>query len=312
MGKLSKPKPSLLPGRLALQHRKACPLGAGKCGLCHWADKKDVWKAALQEPAWLHVTLKGKVARVGCSACCLADLGGPWASFSQMPLQLKLHHLKRHENSKSHAAAVAAQRGEDSAAMAPDLQTLRDALTKMRSGGSQRDGGPASDKKSQVRWCLSEAVLEVSREILRTAVSISMSRDERKGRLLIRWRACTPNLASASGVLGFLPAQGFADDLAGCLKSALREFCQPRACRPRGFVERQPAAMDVEVEQNVRSKTSLLTTDAAAPELLASGLLSGRRPYASSHACEDFLISVKVIGRDGAHASTRFLKRGFG
>ena len=274
-------------------------------------NKKEAWKAALKEPQWLHVTLKGKVARIGCSACCLADIGGPWASFSQMPQAVKLHHLRRHEASKSHLAAVAARRGADHVTLAPDLQIFRDALKNMRSGGSQRDGGPASDKKAQVRWCLSEAVLEVSRETLRTALSISMSRDERKGRLLIRWRACTPSLASASGVLRFLRVQGFADDLAGSFKAALQEFCKPGVFRPRGFVERQPAAMDVEVEKNVRARTSLLITDAAAPELLSSALLSGRRPYAGSNTCDDFLTSVKIIDRDGPHASTRFVKRGF-
>ena len=311
MGKLSKPKPFLLPGRLVLQHRKSCKIAPGKCGLCHWANKKEAWKAALKEPSWLHVTLQGKVARVGCSACFLPDIGGPWSSFSQMPLAVKLHHLRRHEACKSHLAAVAARCGADHVTLAPDLQVFRDVLKNMRSGGSQRDGGPATDKKTQVRWCLSEAFLAVSRETLRTALSISMSRDERKGRILIRWRACTPSLSSASGVLGFLPVQGFADDLAGSFKAALQEFCTPRVFRPRGFVERQPAAMDGEVEKNVRANTGILTTDAAAPELLSSGLLSGRRPYAGSHACEDYLTSVKVIGRDGPHASTRFVKRGF-
>ena len=200
MGKLSKPKPTLLPGRLVLQHRKSCQIAPGKCGLCHWANKKEAWKAALKEPSWLHVTLRGKVARVGCSACFLADIGGPWASFSQMPLAVKLHHLRRHEACKSHQAAVAARCGADHVTLAPDLQVFRDALKNMRSGGSQRDGGPASDKKTQVRWCLSEAFLEVSRETLRTALSISMSRDEGKGRLLIRWRACMPQVCHPQAV----------------------------------------------------------------------------------------------------------------
>lgn len=52
-------------------------------------------------------------------------------------------------------------------------------------------------------------------------------------------------------------------------------------------------------------------TDGAAPEVLASGLLSGRRPYAKSSSCETYMEGVKVISRDTPHASTRLLKRPF-
>ena len=309
MGKVSTPaKPSLLPGRLVQQHLKSCKLK--NCGLCHWAAKKDYWRAELKSP-WLHVTLKNKAARLGCSICALQGTGGPWANFEQKPLTLKLHHFKRHEDSKTHQLAAEKQSSDDGSRFAPDLDSFKDSLKRMRAGGSQRDGGCCSDRKQQIRWCLAEACLDVGRETLRSALSIAITRDERKGRLLLRWRACTPKLSAASGVLGFLPVEGFADNLAHSLKTAVQHFSRPRSHLPRGFVDACPPPLDSQVERNIRASTYVLVTDAAAAELLASGQLSGRRPYVDTGICESYLTSVKNIGRDAPHATTRLLKRPF-
>ena len=243
--------------------------------------------------------------------CNLSGTGGPWANFEQKPLTLRLHHFKRHEDSKTHQIAAEAQSSKDGSRFAPDLETFRDSLKRMRAGGSQRDGGCCSDRKQQVRWCLAEACLEVGRETLRSALSIAITRDERKGRLLLRWRACTPKLSAASGVLGFLPVEGFADNLAHSLQTSVQHFCQPRSHLPRGFVDGCPPPLDTKVEPNIRAKTYVLVTDGAAAEVLASGQLSGRRPYVDSGTCEKYLTSVKMIGRDAPHATTRLLKRPF-
>ena len=311
MGKPITTKPSLLSGKLAREHVKCCHIKTGRCGLCFWAEKRETWQARLKSK-WLHATLKGQVARLGCSVCALANAGGPWANFEQKPLTLRLHHLQRHESSKTHLVSLEAQNSEVSSRLAPDLDIFKDALKRMRAGGSQRDGGCSSDKKQQVRWCLSEAAMDIGRETLRDALCIAVTRDERKGRLLVRWRACKPNLTAASGVLGFLGVEGFADDLAVKTKQAIEEFCTPRVNLPRGFVSDEAEnKLDRQTERSIRSKTSILVTDAASPELLASGLLSGRRPYASSGGCETYLSSTKVIQRDAPHASCRLLKRPF-
>lgn len=64
--------------------------------------------------------------------------------------------------------------------------------------------------------------------------------------------------------------------------------------------------------ESLGEKTELLATDAAAPELLASRLLTGKRPYATGAGCkEEFFSKVKLIARDASHASTRLLKRPF-
>ena len=292
-------KPSLLPGSLVQQHVASCQITAKSCGLCFWGRHKEYWRSNLASN-WPQVTLKGQSAKVGCAPCALAKAGGPWALFQQNPLGLRLHHFKRHEASKGHQAAVSMAGNAEATALAPEMNVFEEAFKRMKSGGSARDSGSNSDKKRQVRWCLSEACLELSRQTLREAVSIAITRDERKGRLLLRWRAARPDLSSASGVLGLLPAEGFADSLADESKAAIRDFCKPCLDLPRGFVSQNPLPTDPQVEANIIKNTQILVTDAASS---ASGLLAGRRPYAQTGACETYFSDLKVIGRDAAHAS---------
>lgn len=309
MGK-QKPKPSLLPGRFVRQHMTACKIKTGRCGLCRWATFREKWIAELKS-AWPHVCLKGHVARIGCSVCALAEVGGSWANFEQKPLSLRLHHFKRHEASGAHVQAVGMQGSVNNARLAPCVDVFETALKRMRAGGSCRDGGSCSDKKHQIRWCLSEAAMEVGRSILKDARCIALTRDERKGKLLVRWRACREDLTSSSGVLGFLPVEGFADDLADRVKEIAQAFCRPQLGLPRGFVQRQCPGVCSDVEKNLRNKTKILITDAAPSELLASSLTAGRRPFARTGAKDQYLRSIKVIGRDAPHATTRLLKRPF-
>eukprot|EP00435_Cladocopium_sp_Y103_P074639 s386_g50.t1 len=237
---------------------------------------------------------------------------GPWALFKQKPLAMRLHHFKRHEMSKAHILACEVQGAANVAILAPPKEIFQDALKKMRSGGSARDGGIASDKKQQIRWTLAEASMEIGREVLQHARCIAITRDERKGKLLVRWRACRDDLSSASGVFGFGSAEGFADSLADRVKEMIQDYCRPRLGMPRGFSNAASTTdLQKQVEQNIRNKTKVLVTDGAAPELLASALVSGRRPFARSSAREEYLHGVKVIGRDAPHATTRLLKRPF-
>ena len=74
--------------------------------------------------------------------------------------------------------------------MAPPMSEFSAAFQKMRQGGSARDGGVCSDKKVKMRFALSEAVLRRARRHLQEARCVALMRDERKGRLLIRYKAC--------------------------------------------------------------------------------------------------------------------------
>ena len=313
-------KPALVPSQLVSQHTKSCKLKGGQCTLCHWHRQKRTWRTHLRNPKWLQISIQGKGklqnARVGCAFCALAETDGPWAKFEMDPYDIGPWKLKKHESAKSHTLAEeAAQKHLEGSAVtsvfAPPMSDFRDTLSKMRQGGSSRDGGPSSDKKNKLRWAVSEAVFEKSRQWLKEAQCISLMRDERKGRLLIRFRAClSPSLEVVQGVIGLRSSEGYADNLAQCTIEAVREFCQPMKCPPRSCPTAEPK-YDQDLEKNIRDRTAIVVTDAAANELLASDILRGRRPYAHNGLCATDFPGVKIVARDIAHASTRLLSRSF-
>lgn len=304
-------KPNLLPNKLVQQHVKCCQLKQNRCSLCTWAAKKTFWQDAKALPKWLRVCLRGKKARVGCTVCALAECEGAWASFMQNPMLLTLHKLRRHEQSKTHKQAVDTQEGKSLAAFAPEEKEFQEVWKGMRAGGSARNGGVSSDKKCQMRWCLSEAALEKTRADLRSALSIAVCRDERKGKLLLRFRACRPDLTISCGVLGFEVTDPSSDALAKATRDAICALCQPLRRLPRGFVSRNKPVYDAQSEERIRNCTTILITDAAASEMLASGLLAGKRVYASSGERHEYFRHVRLIGRDTSHATTRLLKKPF-
>ena len=302
-------KPSLLPLKLVEQHTRGCR-HTSRCGLCRWHLKRKDWLRGLQDSRWAKVAIQGKLARVGCTFCHLAEAEGPWANFGLAPLSLKAHCFKRHENSETHKTAATAFKTKDAAVFAPPANEFSEALSRMSKGGSCRDGKCMSDKRTQMRWCLSEACLSLARERLRTAESIAVMRDERNGRLLLRYRACLPNLQVVSGVLGFRHTQGFADSIGEATKKSVLDFCTPGLSPPRQF--KQPESeVDRALLKNIQTGTQILITDAAAPELLASRILSGQRKQARTGQTEDWFTNIKLVGRDAAHASCRLLKRPF-
>ena len=310
-------KPTLLHQQLVRQHVRCCKLKPGRCGLCHWAKHKDNLKKTLRNPQWLQVTLNRKRARVGCAACALAEAGGPWASFDLQPQNVSAWKVKKHEATKTHLAAEEAFSVSKSVAtstsFAAPLKEFEDSLAHMRAGGSSRAGGCSSDRKDNVRWAISEAVLDRTRRWLQQAESIALCRDERKGRLLIRYRACLSDLRVVEGVLGFKSMDGAADSIAACTLKAIEELCHPMLYPPRSCPQAVTEAVSYkpEVARRIQERTSILVTDAAAPELLASDVLRGKRAYAETCERRKDFPNVTIVGRDAAHASTRLLKRPF-
>ena len=185
-------------------------------------------------------------------------------------------------------------------------------MTQLRQGGSARQGGVTSDRKTMVRFSLTEGILKRARRQLADARCVALLRDERKGRLLVRYRATLNDWSTCSGVLGLKRTEGSADDLSKATEQILQEFCTPltglprQALKPETTDELDPS----ELEAVIRRKVSVIASDAAAPELVSGQILRGRRREANpALACADIFPNVRIVARDAAHSSTRLLKR---
>lgn len=316
MGKVAN-RPALLPHRLVKQHQSSCKKKL--CGLCSWSKDKAKWKACLQDPSWLHPAMvSGRKVKVGCSTCFLAaEKSGSaddnvWAQFQVNPRSLTIHALRRHEASKTHQNAAKAASDEKSLAHAPKAEEFKAVLTALRQGVSARQGGGTSDKKSRMRYSITEAILSEYRRKLRTCQSVAILRDERKSRLLVRFRACLDDMTVCAGVLGLGETSGTSESVNDVTLTALKSFCQPFTEQPRGTAE-QSARHDEDLERRLRDKVTIIVTDCQASELLATEQLRGRRLRATDGLPLRLadLPNIKVVGRDMAHASTRLLKRPF-
>lgn len=291
----------LVPGSVVSEHqRKNCKLELQDCGLC---AVQEAWKRSRK--SWLRLVWEDGRSRFGCSICAKASTEtGPWSKFEQDPATvLRKHNLDRHEKSKTHQNAASAE-----AVGAPPLKEFQDCLRGMVQGQSARQGGGPSDKKTKMRYALSEAVCARNRTLLADAVTVCLMRDERKGKLLVRFRAVSSNLTTVSGVLGLEEVAGSAESIAATTTDLLQKFCQPMLQPPRGS-KAQEQAVDQRLVDTIKNNVNIVVNDAAASELLAGDLERGRRSFAN-RALASFP-NMKLVGRDAAHASTRLLKRPF-
>ena len=171
---------------------------------------------------------------MGCSTCCKAGIAGPWGNFKQKPgAVLRKFCLDRHEKSKGHQAASKSQSTDSALHLAPSQESFEEFLTQTLQSQSVRDGGVTSDKRIKMRWALTEAILARNRKMLADSQSMTLLRDERKGKLLVRFRAVRRDLSTVSGCFGLLPVSGSADSIAlatdTLMEAYLELFLGPKA-----------------------------------------------------------------------------------
>lgn len=331
----------------AKRHRKQCSVNCHHCNKCWWATKGASWKAFFP---WLRFGRRLRQPcgyGFGCSACAqfqhLRETDSVFASSSAsvrpvatpcrrtsqeyigtrkndfesftVETRLKAWHLRRHQTSRKHQEAVSFLAGhitQDDLSLAPSVQDFAATLTQVRKGQSLRDGGACSDRTALLRWCLSEALLQIWRKQLLEARTLCLIRDERKGKLLLRFRACNGHLTVCSGTFGCVRLKGgSAEDLVSATAKAMRVFCTACFLPPRlGQRLQKQGGLDKNLLSHLRKIVHILTTDSHPAELLASNIMKGNRLSADErHNHDPFLPNVVMVGRDAAHASTRLVKR---
>ena len=138
-----------------------------------------------------------------------------------------------------------------------------------------------------MKWCLAEHKRKRVRKALRTASSISMHQDGRKGRILIRFRASSAKMERAIGVLGqvHLHEMGFSSSAKGVRDAFV--FVVPEAATPTipplladlspELLQGPEFQTDPVMIDNIRQRTHLFDADAAEDEQLSAKILQGKR-----------------------------------
>ena len=255
---------------------------------------------------------------VACKGCA----SGAWTDGSAVrgeeAVGRVLWYIRRHAHSKTHCQAVKKYLGVDTydeELGAPSMREFSTLFSSLSEGGSLRNCNhfkQSSDKTTLMAWCLSEALAEADRAFFRKAATMSLARDARRQRLVIRWGAATSALTAGSGLLGV--ARDFGDrsiDIVHATEKILREACTQFLAPPR-YYEGPPPQFHEDLYQHLQGILEVLVTDAASNELVAGEMGRGRRERPDKQDDEDIPVlmpNIRMLARDAAHSFRRALTR---
>ncbi|CAK0864004.1 unnamed protein product, partial [Prorocentrum cordatum] len=185
-----------------------------QCARCKFVVHADIWKTELPlgdaGPLAATTWLQWRDYGAGCVACNAAGLIGHMATFSvNTTAALQLCHLKRHQSSDAHNQAASAY-NENSAELlagagAPSAEAFETLLRELPKGVSPTAGMHGVGQKhkiSKMIWCLREAISDIDRDFLARSMCTTLFRDERHGRLALRFSAIDADLNVRHGRLG--------------------------------------------------------------------------------------------------------------
>ena len=297
-------------------------------GVCERLTSNGIPWAKLNEP-WINV--RGENAEgqwgLGCRVCnqalkssshlVRADL----ATFKSVTVP-RLDLLKKHQASAQHQKSVMQyldiELGPTGLSLlgAPPLHVFTEALAGLQKGDSARrmDLGGTGDRVRNIRFCLFEALAEVNREFMGRAATMVLMRDERHGRLLLCFAACTDTLETRHGTLAVMRDYDSptAENLVKATKQAFKQFCTLRLGKPRSAVGLEEPKTDDHLLRHMRHITEMLVSDGASSELLAADVCRGRRGCVDEDCGNDgeaFTPNVKIVGRDLAHCARHVLRK---
>ena len=242
--------------------------------------------------------------------------------------QLAVQHLQDNGAATSVLTRGSSDKDNGSALPGPRLQEWESCFNGLRKGKSARDGGGQSDKVVLMRWCITESMLQLWRKQLGSARSLVLVRDERKGRMGLRFRACLQDFSVIEGVFGLEELQEGKKSahIHAATVQALKSFCTSCHSPPRNYKMQDANRLDHGLLNHLKECCDMIVTDCAAAELLAQDMARGKRPLAVTvgpsrigdgpaddlegrHGDQATFPHAKVIGRDRAHACGRLIER---
>ena len=351
------------PPALFASHAKSCQRKRVSCWKCSWFTRGSLLRKRCVVPGTLTTWLSCCVKKIntkqtkkytvfaGCELCrrYLLDHAGAWQQWVlgdsttgrfgsyEVPLKELLQRGRtpsRHAKCRLHQLAV--QHLQDNGAATsvsttgpgPHLQEWESCFNGLCKGKSARDGGGQSDKVVLMRWCITESMLQLWRKQLGSARSLVLVRDERKGRMGLRFRACLQDFSVIDGVFGLEELQEGKKSahIHAATVQALKSFCTSFHSPPRNYKMQDANRLDHDLLNHLKECCEMIVTDCAAAELLAQDMARGKRPLAVTvgpsrigdapaddlegrHGDQATFPHVKVIGRDRAHACGRLIER---
>ncbi len=299
------------------------------CQTCTFLSMAVKWAALVRymnedgkASSWLGRKLnkQGDVL-VGCKVCKTVISSNPnwtcpWSSFSIEVSKLRLTSVRSHSECKKHILAlntITAQPsgGSSSSTSSTSGVIAAPSIEELSSVWETAGGKQAKIKRNRsdkIMWCISEVLKARTRRFLENADCIGLIRDERKGRLLIRYRA-VKGLDLQCGVLGQAKDFGTGHENIGeATVNILKQALTPQTGAPKSAVCSQKkvdlSRRLAERTAGVLEKVEMLCVDSASDELLSGQVMR----YGSENLADynnGVAPNLKLVIRDATHAARR-------
>ena len=165
---------------------------------------------------------------IGCRICAKAQLVNAFAEY-------KVRHvgrrgLARHSSGKGHCDALVMFLQGGGGGGSPSEQEFKDIIARVQAGSATM----TREKDARMMWCLMEGIKARDQAVLKKSAAVTLIRDERAGRLMVRFIAVTPGLEVRSGTLGQERDHGTGSvNIANATDAIMRRACTRFATPPR-------------------------------------------------------------------------------
>ena len=222
-----------------------------------------------------------------CKYCAAAGVRTAWGkgtvgTHARIRPVLK-QQMVLHSRSAIHKSAAIKFEGgpaDSPLAAAPSCSQFLEVLKCARSGEPKYKYGIKGickrNKMRKMKWCLAEAHRRVDMSKFKTARTISLMQDVRKGKLLLRFKAVDRYLRVSRGVVGQCTLErGSAHKLTQATYCLLADACTSNKSPPL-LPHPLPARISLSTLSKLTHAVEMFAADAAADEQVAGHMLSAQ------------------------------------
>lgn len=286
-----------------------------------WARLGSQWRLAFpidnrfpDRGSWLDTRLIKGAWTLGCKVCAAAGNVGNFPAYKVCTVSaLQVANFKKHAAAPHHKSAALEYLTKDTGSdpglspssasalgynIAPLAEEFRSLVAAIRKG----EATCTSRKHAKMTWCITEAIKIMDQRHLARAASITLFRDERNGRLALRFRSVTQDLDVRSGTAGVARDFGTgARNITMATLAMMKRLCSSFQAAPYCTVE---PTLRQSLLDHVRNTVHVMTLDAAADEVLSAEMM--RCPaLLNDDAQREITPCLQFVLRDKAHASRR-------
>ena len=219
---------------------------------------------------------------------------------------VQFKNLAKHHGSHTHRERVAKILGDDDlmpSSTTPPKELFKELFRAFQKGDAPRDGYElkcgiiAFRKANMMLWCMDQGINDSKRELFSQCELLNLIRDERNGRMHLRYRSGASDMPVNSNYFG--QSRGHAPDALGLTEATLQCFKALATSRAHCPEPRVKARFDQSLFDESCKKVEAISIDSAENEVVSATDMKDTGHFPN----------CKFILRDSAHCARRLMSR---